>query len=74
VRCVNVRGVAACRRGDEKEGNSTRAVRRIVVLGSISQTLSQLVIEGGSLAGARRIVVELELCWRDGLASNFWKH
>jgi hypothetical protein len=62
VRFVNVRGVAARRRGDEKEGNSTRAVRRIVALGSISQTFSQLIIEGGSLAGARRIVVGLELC------------
>ena len=59
MRFVNVRGVAACRRGDE---NSTRAVRRIVVLGSISQTLSQLIIEGESLAGARRIVAGLELC------------
>lgn len=62
MRFVNVRGVAACRSGDEQEGNSTRAVRRIVALGSISQTISQLVIEGGSLAGARRIVVGLELC------------
>jgi hypothetical protein len=62
VRFVNVRGVAARRRGDEKEGNNTRAVRRMVALGSISQTLSQLVIEGGSLADARRIVVGLELC------------